>query len=206
MHQTIEIGRPFSLKVPNGRRQNIKVVLGNVRKPTVSVIGSHRKVKTPTLTINPVSTDNEYSGAIEFHENTPIGERLEMVAYENGAYFNHADQAALEKAQSFRQEIQSSYDNLYPEFNLSKACTFDSSAWTRSIGQIQIANQLERKLGHELYKEFPIFAGCGLGVIQALHFANGGNAGTLAQWWLSKFKKSLGNGISTVLGDQRRSY
>jgi hypothetical protein len=188
----VEIGKPFSVKIPNSRALIVEGNFSGERE--ANCYPSDNRLPNQSIEVA------GQQAAITF-DGIPIGSAVELTIQEDGAVlvpFLREHEESL----SFRETVEAQYKNLFPTFS-GQALVFDQCYYTRGLGLIEIASSLESKLTQTLNSYYSVFSGVGYGAIIALWASRGGNMADLKNWWLTDLKKAT-RGVS-LFGSGRRN-
>lgn len=194
-----QVGQPFTIKVPNGKKYMFDINLSGEQKPRVEV---------QLLNGNPTPKDaileQMADQAIKLDLNQfNAGDTIKVVIHEDGGALSNF---ALEQQQSrsFRDYILEEKKKLYPSFNFKRAICFDQCFYTRGFGFIEIARDLESREQANLAQTHDLFSGVGFGAILAAWYAAGRSTGDLHLWWGKELKAATKGGLHYLRTGQRK--
>lgn len=192
--QKIQVGKEFTFSIPNSCE---KTVEGNFAGGAIraEVLNSN---KTDPISINPVAIKVDGSTCkMNFKKGTG-NKAVKMILHES------MTDERIQEASNLREEIFNSYQKLLIPFPMaSNALTFDQSYYTRALGQLQIAANLERNNGKKLADTYDLFSGMGFGSIMAAYFALGKDTSHLKEWWARKLNKAVKSGLSEITNGRK---
>jgi hypothetical protein len=192
------VGRPFTIKVPNGKKKLVEINLSGERAPRVEV-----QLLNSNPTKKEIIVDQMTEQALKLDLNSfQPNDTLKLVIHEDGHPIANY-MIEQKSSQDFRESIIEGRKKLFIRHNYKRAICFDQCFYTRGFGFIEIARDLEAKEQANLAGTYDLFSGVGFGAIIAAWYAAGRSTYDLSLWWGKELRKATRGGLKYLRTGQR---
>jgi hypothetical protein len=182
-----QLGQPFSIVVPNGKKKIEHFPFSGEKEASVKVLSVNGAETRKNATM--IACDQSQSAQLIFNQFEP-GHKLILVVQEDGEVLTRFFEGQV-KGQNHRAYIEGQTEKLYPEFKHKSCLAIDQCFYIRGFGIIELAKDLDLKFQCHLSKQYDMFSGIGYGAIIAAWLASGKSLLDLKEWWEKDLRKAV---------------